>query len=134
MGKGLGGSLIAYLDTNVAAWLSHGRVRNLTKEAHRVVRTADLLLSPMVMLELEYLYDLRRSKLRARDVLRKLQDELQVTVCTLSFERVADTAIDEGWTTDPFDRLIVANAKANAFAPLVSADEQLAAHYPKTVW
>ncbi len=126
--------MIAYLDTNVAVWLSHGRLRHLSKDALRVVRTADLLLSPMAMLELEYLYDLGRSKLRSRDIVRKLQDEIQVRICDLGFEKIAGTAMDEGWTTDPFDRLIVANAKANGFAALISADQEIAAHYPKTVW
>ncbi len=86
------------------------------------------------MLELEYLFNLGRSKLRSREIVRKLQDEIQVKVCDLGFEKIASTAIDEGWTTDPFDRLIVANAKANGFAALISADEEFATHYPKTVW
>jgi len=33
-----------------------------------------------------------------------------------------------------FDRLIVANAKANGFAWLISADEEIARNYPRTVW
>ncbi len=88
----------------------------------------------MVMLELEYLYDLGRAKLRSRDIVRKLQDEIELRVCDLSFEKIASIAMDEGWTTDPFDRFIVANAKANGFAALISADQEIATHYPKTVW
>ena len=100
----------------------------------RVVQSADLLISPMAVLELEYLYDLGRTKLRSREALRKLQNELGVRPCSLEFQHVAETALDEGWTTDPFDRLIVANAKANSFALLVSADGKIAEHYPKTIW
>ncbi len=88
----------------------------------------------MAVLELEYLYDLGRTRFRSRETVQKLEQEIGVHICPLSFERIADAAIDEGWTTDPFDRLIVANAKANAFAPLISADEKFAAYYPKTVW
>jgi PIN domain nuclease of toxin-antitoxin system len=55
-------------------------------------------------------------------------------ICTLDFPKVVDAALDETWTRDPFDRLIVAQAKANGFAPLVSADDEIAAHYPRTVW
>ena len=126
--------MIAYLDTNVAIWISNGKLRNLSKEATRVVRTAQLLLSPMAVLELEYLYDLGRTRFRSREIVRKLEQEIGMQICSLRFEQVADVALDEGWTTDPFDRLIVANAKANAFASLISADEKFAAHYPKTVW
>lgn len=134
MGKGLGRSLIAYLDTNVAAWLAAGKLRKLSKEAERVIRVARLLISPMVLLELEYLYDLGRSQLRSREVQRKLHSELALQVCDLRFATVVGAAIDEGWTTDPFDRIIVANAKANGIAALISADEKIADHYPQTIW
>ena len=36
--------------------------------------------------------------------------------------------------SDPFDRLIVANAKANSFAWLISDDEAIAKNYPRTIW
>lgn len=126
--------MIAYLDTNVAVWISNGKLRKLSKEATRVVETAQLLISPMAVLELEYLYDLGRTRFRSRETIRKLQREVGLQICPLSFEQITDAAIDEGWTTDPFDRLIVANAKANAFASLISADESFATHYPRTIW
>jgi PIN domain nuclease of toxin-antitoxin system len=44
----------------------------------------------------------------------------------------ASIALDEKWTRDPFDRLIVANAKG--FAWLISADEAIRKHYPRAVW
>ncbi|MDQ1473147.1 MAG: hypothetical protein QOJ99_4627, partial [Bryobacterales bacterium] len=40
----------------------------------------------------------------------------------------------ETWTRDPFDLMIVSHAKANGYAPLVTADESIRAHYPKAVW
>lgn len=126
--------MIAYLDTNVVVWLADGKLRKLSKEAERVIKQADLLVSPMVLLELEYLFDLGRIKLRSREVQLKVGRELGVQTCELSFKNIAATAIDEGWTTDPFDRIIVAHAKANGFASLISADEQFAQHYARTVW
>ncbi len=126
--------MIAYLDTNVMVWLANGKLRKLSKNAERVLRQANLLVSPMVLLELEYLFDLGRTKLRSREIQSKVEREMGVQVCDLSFKSIAATAIDEGWTTDPFDRLIVAHAKANGFASLISADEEFAMHYPKTVW
>ena len=126
--------MIAYLDTNVAVWLSNGKLRQISKEATRVIQTARLLISPMAVLELEYLYDLGRTRYRSRETLRKLEREIDLQICSLTFAEIADTAIDEGWTTDPFDRVIVANARANGFAPLLSADQKFATHYPKTIW
>jgi PIN domain nuclease of toxin-antitoxin system len=39
-----------------------------------------------------------------------------------------------GWTRDPFDRLIVAQAKANDGAGLVMADTVIRKHYAGAVW
>jgi PIN domain nuclease of toxin-antitoxin system len=126
--------LIAYLDTHAAVWLAEGTLGRHSRRALSVAGKSDLLISPMVVLELEYLFELKRSALAARDVLLKLDHEAGVRVCELSFPPIAIVAIDEKWTRDPFDRVIVAHAKANGWAALVSADETIAKHYARTVW
>jgi PIN domain nuclease of toxin-antitoxin system len=88
----------------------------------------------MVLFELELLYEVKRIKQSARDIQRKVEYELGVRLCDLPFSLIAAAALDEKWTRDPFDRLIVANAKANGFAWLISADEEIRKHYPRTVW
>jgi len=51
----------------------------------------------------------------------------------LPFRTVAEHSLSETWTRDPFDRLIVANAKArNAW--LITKDSRIASHYPGAVW
>lgn len=126
--------MIAYLDTNALVWLAQGSLDGIGPKADRLLRQADLLFSPMVLLELEYLYDIKHSKLPARDIQNKVEHELGVRLCDLPFSTIVSAAFDERWTRDPFDRLIVANAKANGFAWLISADEEIARHYPRTVW
>jgi PIN domain nuclease of toxin-antitoxin system len=51
----------------------------------------------------------------------------------LPFRTIVDQAIAEDWTRDPFDRLIVANAKA-AGAVLVTRDERIRGHYSRALW
>jgi PIN domain nuclease of toxin-antitoxin system len=126
--------VIAYLDTNALAWLSDGSLAGLSPRIDRLLQQGDLLFSPMVLLELEYLHEIKRSKRSARDIQRKVEHELGVRLCDLPFPTIASAALDEKWTRDPFDRLIVANAKANGFAWLISADESMRKHYPRTVW
>jgi PIN domain nuclease of toxin-antitoxin system len=134
VGERLGDALIAYLDTHAAVWLAEGTLVRHSRRAGGIVSKADLLLSPMALLELEYLYELKRSKLQAREVLLKLEHEAGVRVCDLPFPQISMVAVDEKWTRDPFDRVIVAQAKANGWAALVSADETIANHYARTVW
>lgn len=126
--------MIAYLDTNVVVWLAQGNLARISRKAQRVLERAELLVSPMALVELEYLYEVNRTTLPARDVLRKIEHELGVRVCDLPFPDVANVATGEKWTRDPFDRMIVAQAKANGLSHLVSADEEIQAHYPRTVW
>ena len=58
---------------------------------------------------------------------------LLYTSCSMPFRDVAMEALQEKWTRDPFDRLIVANAKA-AGAPLVTKDEHIRKHYRRAIW
>lgn len=126
--------MIAYLDTNAVIRLASGRLRTLGGDASRLIRRAELLISPMVLLEAEYLYEIGRLALPAQDILRKVEHELELRVCDLPFGEVAKAALDVKWTRDPFDRMIVAQARVNGLAPLISADELIAKHYPRTVW
>jgi PIN domain nuclease of toxin-antitoxin system len=88
----------------------------------------------MVLVELEYLYEIGRLTLPAKDIVRKLEHELGLRLCDLLFADVARAALDEKWTRDAFDRIIVAQARLNGLAPLISSDEEIAKHYPRTVW
>jgi len=124
----------AYLDTPVALWLATGKLSRFSSNTRDLLEAADLLLSPVLLLEIEYLFEQKRIKLPARDIQRKMEHELGVSLCQLPFATVAGAALDEKWTRDPFDRMIVANAKANGFAWLISADEEIRKHYPRAVW
>jgi PIN domain nuclease of toxin-antitoxin system len=134
MGAGLVRLVTVYLDTNVVVWLAQGTLQRISRRAKSALEQGTLLMSPMVLIELEYLYELNRIKLPARDVQLKVEHEVGIRVCDLPFFSVAGTALDEKWTRDPFDRMIVAHAKTNGLAPLVSADEEIKKNYPRTVW
>ena len=99
-----------------------------------MLEQADLLISPMVLIELEYLYEINRIKLPSRDVQLKIQHEIGVAVCDLPFPTIAQVMVSEKWTRNPFDRMIVAQAKANGLAYLVSADQEMSRNYPRAIW
>jgi PIN domain nuclease of toxin-antitoxin system len=126
--------LIAYLDTHIVLWLAAGKVSRLSSKARGLLGRSELLISAMAYLELEYLHELGRTRFTARDLLDKVNHETNLNLCDLPFAAIAAAALDEKWTRDPFDRLIVANAKANGFAWLISADETIRKHYPRAVW
>ncbi len=111
-----------------------GDTKRLSRNARRLVDGADLLISPMVTLELELLYEIKRAPLPWHDIKSKLRQEIGLRICDLPFDMVISAALYEGWTRDPFDRIIVANAKANGLAYLISADEDIRKNYQRAVW
>jgi PIN domain nuclease of toxin-antitoxin system len=135
VGRGLEGyrEKVAYLDTHIAIRIAQGDARVLSSSTLRRIGNVELLVSPMVVLEMEYLHEIRRSRLTAADIMLKLKSEVAVRVCSVPFAEVAEAAIHEKWTRDPFDRLIVANAKANGFAWLITDDERIHAHYQQAL-
>jgi hypothetical protein len=57
-----------------------------------------------------------------------------VQVCPFSFPLIAEAALTETWTRDPFDRLITAHTRANGLAWLVTSDRRIREAYPRAVW
>jgi PIN domain nuclease of toxin-antitoxin system len=124
---------VIYLDTHIAEPLTRGNLRLLSKEAGRLLnRDRDVRISPMVLVELEYLYEIGRLKARAQVVVDSLMSELGLRLCDIPFSDVARQALAESWTRDPFDRIIVAQARL-AKAVLITRDIDILAHYNKAV-
>jgi PIN domain nuclease of toxin-antitoxin system len=126
--------MTAHLDTSVAVWLAQGDLHRITPAAMNSIRSSRLLVSPMVALELAYLHEILRLTVTAQDVLLKLKAELDVEMCDSSFPDIINIAVNEKWTRDPFDRIIVSHAKASGLSPLISSDEMIRKNYIKTVW
>ncbi len=68
----------------------------------------------------------------AREVLTRFGTAIGLQVCDLPFEEVAFQATAESWTRDPFDRIIVAQARL-AKAVLVTRDVTILANYNKAI-
>src|SRR5450755_1116912 len=100
--------------------LIQGETKRLTKRARQAIDRDDLLVSPMVMLELNYLYECKRIVASGELILGELYQSIDLRICSLPFDRVIRMASKEAWTRDVFDRIIVSNAKANNDAPLIS--------------
>lgn len=122
-----------YLDTHVLVWLVQDERHKLDETARRAIENDDLVASPASVLELELLHEIGRLRTSASRVVDTLAAAIGLRICELPFRTVVDHALKENWGRDPFDRLIVANAKA-AGAPLLTKDERILRHYSRAVW
>ncbi len=123
-----------YLDTHAAVYLHAGELELLGTEGKRQIEANHLLISPMVLLEFDYLYVCKKIRYRATEVYTALNATFGVTLCTLPFSDVAHQSLSIQWTRDPFDRLIVAQAQANHNALLVTRDRTIRLNYPQSIW
>jgi len=124
---------VTYLDTHVLVQLYEGETGKLGREARRALGSGELLASPAAMLEIELLHEIGRLHVGASTLVEALAEEIGLHVCDLAFSTVVQYALKEGWSRDPFDRLIVAQAKANN-APLITKDERIHQNYPRAIW
>lgn len=122
-----------YLDTHVVAWLYAGDLDRFSPTAADLLDREPLLISPIVQLELEYLHEIDRVTVGSALILESLGQTLGLSVCDLPFVRVVVESVGETWTRDPFDRLIVAQAKARR-ARLITKDRSILDRYPGAVW
>jgi PIN domain nuclease of toxin-antitoxin system len=126
--------LSAYLDTQVVVWISAGRMKKLTREALRTIESSDLLISPIILVELGYLFEINRLVKSPLAILDQLQKQLGLKVRDHPFPAIANAALFETWTRDLFDRMIVAHARSDGYSELVSSDAKIQQNYSKTIW
>jgi PIN domain nuclease of toxin-antitoxin system len=96
-------------------------------------RQDDYAISPIVCLELQFLYEIQKIKHSPRQILRHLDNSVGLAICTKPFAAVIELAEGLGWTRDPFDRIIVAQASLD-LNPLITKDSRIHQHYRKSVW
>jgi PIN domain nuclease of toxin-antitoxin system len=125
---------IAYLDTHAAVFLHDGLIEEFSSEANRQLEANDLLISPMVLLEFAYLFKRKKIGVEAKALFTALNTSFGVALCSFPFAAVAHEALDMGWTEDPFDRLIVAQAQVNHQAKLITRDRLIRQNYGNAVW
>jgi PIN domain nuclease of toxin-antitoxin system len=127
-------AVISYLDTNIVVFLHSGNTARLSPRATEQIESSDLLVSAMVMLELEMLYEKGTVSYAASQILADLNQQIGLSVCQLPMAVVMGSALRVKWAREPGDRIIVANAIANNEAPLITSDRRIGEEYANAIW
>ncbi len=124
---------MTYLDTHAAVWMYAGRVELFPPPVRELLASEELLVSPTLRLLQEALFEIGRLGEGGRAVRQGLEALVGLRVCDRPFRQVVAGALEQSWTRDPFDRLIVAQA-ALTDAVLVTKDQSIRDHYPRAFW
>ena len=125
---------MTYLDTHVVLWLYLQKGRGLSERARWLIEyDLEILISPMVLLEVDYLYEIGRTTLGSEPVFQYLHQQIGLKACKKPFIDVVQTASKLSWTRDPFDRLITAQAQLEQNS-LITKDSMILEHYEHAVW
>lgn len=92
-----------------------------------------MFISPVVRLELQYLYELGRIVRAPDEVIDMLVRSVGLSQTEDLMAEIVVQAMDLNWTRDPFDRLLVATARLHR-APLITKDQKILEHFPDAVW
>ena len=122
-----------YLDTHIIVWLYAGKIEKLSEQAKELINDHEVIISPVVRLELQYLFEIQRVTDKANEIIFDLSDRIGLKICDKNLNTIVGGALDLSWTRDPFDRIIVANAAIDQNI-LVTKDQNILENYEKATW
>ena len=99
-----------YLDTHAVVWLYAGELDRFSKHAAVLIEENDLRISPAVLLELQFLKEIKRITADPMLLFQTLEETIDLQLCHMDFSKVVIGALSQSWTRDPFDRIITAQA------------------------
>jgi PIN domain nuclease of toxin-antitoxin system len=79
---------LIYLDTHIAVWLYASLLTKFSSPILTMMNENELYLSPIVALELQFLFEIQRVKDPADAVIEDLSDRIGLQVCTKDFDAV----------------------------------------------
>lgn len=112
------------LDTHAAIWLARGQRRAATLE-----RYARLYVSPVSLLEIQFLIEVGRLKGASANPATAFAAHPRWLVDEPPAAKWFMAACEFHWTRDPFDRLLAAHARVRGWQ-LATADDQLLDNLP----
>ena len=124
---------VVFLDTHIAVWLYAGLIEKISETAVQTIEANDLLISPMVKLELQYLFEIGRITVKPDTIIKNLFAAIGLKVSETPLQQIIEEALKISWTRDVFDRLLSAEAVL-AGGGFITADENIKSHLKLAIW
>ncbi len=125
---------MTYLDTHVVLWLYAQKGKGLSEKARQVIEeSTSILISPMVLLEMDLLHEIGRISIGSSPIYHYLEQNMGLRACAKPFLNILKLASQQTWTRDPFDRIITAQAAIDQNI-LITKDSTIRQHYSQCAW
>lgn len=122
-----------FLDTHIVCWLYAGKTELISPTAIQAIETNQLFVSPIVELELQYLFEIKRISQQASEILNALRSDIGLQIADENFQQVTNASKMLSWTRDPFDRVIVGHALYKKI-PLITCDKTIQQNFEQAIW
>ena len=124
---------VVFLDTHIAVWLYAGLIEKISETAIQTIEANDLLISPMVKLELQYLFEIGRITVKPDTIIKNLFAAIGLKVSETPLQQIIEKALKISWTRDVFDRLLSAEALV-VRGGFITADETIKSNLKLAIW
>jgi len=114
-------------------WLFAGLTEKLSERAKSAIEESRVLISQMVRLELQYLFEIQRLKSKPLTIINYLSKTIDLRVSDCPLHQIIDATLKTDWTRDVFDRLLTAEAVAEN-AGFITADREIRENLKQAVW
>ena len=125
--------MMIYLDTHVLVWLYTGLIQKIPPKTQLLIEKNALLASPISILELEYLFEIKRITVRSENIIDDLKARIGLLIDDNLFSSIINKSLTLSWTRDPFDRVIAASAEMRDI-PLLTKDQTIRKHCSLATW
>lgn len=124
---------VVFLDTHIAVWLYAGLVEKISETAKQTIEDNDLLISPMVKLEMQYLFEIGRITVKPDTIIKNLFAAIGLKISETPLQQVIEEALKISWTRDVFDRLLSAEVMVVG-GGFITADENIKSNLKLVIW
>ena len=124
---------VVFLDTHVVVWLYAGLIHKISENAKKAIDDHEVVISPMVKLELQYLFEIGRITVKPDTIIRGLSNSIGLRISETPLDQIIEEALKINWTRDVFDRLLSAEAKV-VDACFITADDTIKSNVKFVIW
>lgn len=125
---------ISMIDTHIVVWLYANNVEKLSLKAREYIENNTLIISPIVLVELQYLFEVGKLSVLPNDILEDLNFRIGLIIeQNVPFYKIANESLKIVWTRDLFDRLIVAHTNI-LLCNLITKDRLIQSNCKHVIW